>query len=148
MQTIKKLCVECKSEQYIWKNHSGNRYCKPCWHRIKNKVNSIKPKPVLKKNTKPIKKVSSKMSAQLTIYNKMRKTFLEKYPLCQASLVNCSLQSTDIHHMKGRGKYLIDPTTWLSVCRTCHNWIEENPKDAIVLGFLIKIGYTNQKKRK
>ena len=51
MKAKKKLCVGCKSEQYIWKNHSGNRYCKPCWHRIKDKVNSIKTKPVLKKNT-------------------------------------------------------------------------------------------------
>ena len=75
MKAKKKLCVGCKSEQYIWKNHSGNRYCKPCWHRIKDKVNSIKTKPVLKKNTKPIKKVSSKMSVQLTIYTKLRRVF-------------------------------------------------------------------------
>ena len=144
MQAKKKLCVGCKSEQYIWKNQSGNRYCKSCWHRIKGKVNSIKPKPVLKKNTKPIKKVSSKMSAQLTIYNKLRKTFLEKYPLCQASLPGCSLQSTDVHHMKGRGKYLNDPTTWLSVCRTCHNWIEENPIESEQLGFSNKKSKSNE----
>ena len=138
MKAKKKLCVGCKSEQYIWKNHSGNRYCKPCWHKIKDKVNSIKPKPVLKKNTKPIKKVSSKMSAQLTIYNKLRRTFLEKNPLCQASLHNCTLQSTDVHHKKGRGKYLNDPTTWLSVCRSCHMWIEEHPVEATEMGFTDK----------
>ena len=78
------------------------------------------------------------MSAQLTIYNKLRKTFLEKYPLCQASLHNCNLKSTDVHHKKGRGKYLNDPTTWLSVCRSCHNWIEEHPVEAT------EMGYTNK----
>ncbi len=136
MQAKKKLCVGCKSEQYIWKNHSGNRYCKPCWHRIKEKVIIAKPKPVLsKKVTKPIRKVSAKMSVQLTIYTKMRRSFLEKHPGCQAHLHNCNLLSTDVHHKKGRGPYLNDPTTWLSVCRPCHNWIEEHPIEAIEMGF-------------
>jgi hypothetical protein len=135
----KKLCVGCKSEQYIWKNQSGNRYCKTCWYRIKEKVIITKPKPVLsKKITKPIKKVSSKMSVQLTIYTKLRRTFLEKYPLCQASLHNCNLQSTDVHHKKGRGKHLNDPTTWLSVCRSCHNWIEDHPVESTEMGFTNK----------
>ena len=31
-----------------------------------------------------------------------------------------------------------DITTWLSVCRTCHNWIELNPIDAQELKFSIK----------
>tara|TARA_R100000541_G_C1890612_1_gene83492 strand:- start:368 stop:805 length:438 start_codon:yes stop_codon:yes gene_type:complete len=137
MKVKKKLCVGCKSEQYIWKNQSGNRYCKPCWHKIKGQVSSIKTKPVLIKNTKPIRKVSSKMSVQLTIYTKLRRTFLEKYPLCQAVLNNCTMQSTDVHHKKGRGPYLNDPTTWLSVCRTCHNWIEEHPIESIEMGYSI-----------
>jgi hypothetical protein len=133
----KKLCVGCKKEQYIWKNQSNNLYCKPCWHRIKDKVNLIKIKPVLKKNTKPIKKVSSKMSVQLTIYTRLRIKYLEKYPLCNAALPQCTLQSTDIHHKKGRGVYLNDPTTWLSVCRSCHDWIETHPQEAIKMNYTI-----------
>ena len=38
---------------------------------------------------------------------------------------------------KGRGKYLLDTSTWLSVCRNCHNWIETHPEDAKELGFSI-----------
>ena len=129
MQTKKKLCVGCKSEQYIWKNHKGNRYCKFCWAKVKE----VKPIPV--KNIKPLRKVSAKMSVQLTIYTKMRRSFLEKHPGCQAHLNNCNLLSTDVHHKKGRGPYLNDPTTWLSVCRPCHNWIEEHPIEAIEMGF-------------
>ena len=45
------------------------------------------------------------------------------------------LKATDVHHMKGRGKYHLDTTTWLAVCRNCHMWIEENTVDAIELGF-------------
>tara|TARA_R100000951_G_scaffold109330_4_gene106290 strand:+ start:1467 stop:1649 length:183 start_codon:yes stop_codon:yes gene_type:complete len=55
--------------------------------------------------------------------------------MCQAKIHQCSLKSTDVHHMRGRGKYHLDTTTWLSVCRNCHNWIELNPVDAKELGF-------------
>ena len=78
------------------------------------------------------------MSALDTVYFKLRKNFLYKYPLCGAALPNCTSQSTDIHHMKGRGKYYNDLSTWLSVCRTCHNWIETHPIEAIELGLSIK----------
>ena len=67
------------------------------------------------------------------LYGKLRRVFLTKHPMCQAALPNCNKQSTDIHHMKGRGEYHNDTTTWLSVCRSCHTWIEENPKEAIEL---------------
>ena len=133
MQIKKKLCVGCKNEQYIWKSNGKYKYCKRCW------LAKVPTKPLkqtfIKPTNKPIRNKSSKMSAQLTIYTKMRKTFLEKYSMCQAHLNKCTLQSTDIHHMKGRGKYLNDPTTWLSVCRVCHNWIEKNPTEAQEMGF-------------
>mgnify|MGYP003124788755 FL=1 len=75
------------------------------------------------------------MSAQLTVYTQVRRVFMEKHPMCEARLPGCNTHSTDVHHKKGRGKHLLDTTTWLSVCRTCHNWIEEHPKDAIQLGY-------------
>ena len=34
---------------------------------------------------------------------------------------------------KGRGAYHNDVSTWLSVCRTCHNWIELNPIEDLFL---------------
>jgi hypothetical protein len=70
-----------------------------------------------------------------TQYTKLRKEFLLKRPMCQAKLHHCSLKSTDVHHMKGRGKYHLDTSTWLSVCRNCHNWIEVHPEEAKELGF-------------
>jgi len=39
--------------------------------------------------------------------------------------------------MKGRGKYHLDTTTWLSVCRSCHMWIEENPDAAEQFGYTL-----------
>ncbi len=70
-------------------------------------------------------------------YSKLRKQFLSERSVCRAKIHNCSIQATDVHHMKGRGKYHLDTTTWLPVCRNCHMWIETNPEDAKELGYSI-----------
>ena len=70
-------------------------------------------------------------------YSKLRKEWLATRSVCQAKIYKCMLKSTDVHHKKGRGKYLLDTSTWLSVCRNCHMWIEEHPQDAKDLGFSI-----------
>ena len=71
-------------------------------------------------------------------YSKLRRNYLEERSVCKAKIHNCSLLATDIHHMKGRGPYLLDTSTWLPVCRSCHNWIENNPEDSYDLGFSLK----------
>ena len=57
---------------------------------------------------------------------------------CEHCEVWCRSESAFIHHKKGRGKYHNDVNTWLSVCRSCHNWIELNPIEAEELGLSIK----------
>lgn len=135
MKIKRKLCVGCNREQFIWKSEGKYKYCKRCWL---TKV-PAEYKPLNKKYTtqskKPIRLKSSKMTALDTVYTAMRKVYLTKYPMCNARLMGCSLSSTDIHHKKGRGKYQNDPTTWLSVCRNCHDWIEENPIEAKELNY-------------
>ena len=81
---------------------------------------------------------SRKMQKTDTKYSKLRIKFLTNYPMCQAALNNCTNQSTDVHHKKGRGIYHNNITTWLSVCRNCHNWIELHPIEAQELGFTLK----------
>lgn len=70
-------------------------------------------------------------------YSKLRKQFLSEKPICRAKIHNCSIKATDVHHMRGRGSYHLDTTTWLPVCRNCHMWIETNPEDAKELGYSI-----------
>ena len=84
-----------------------------------------------------MKKVSTKLAQEQREYSKLRKTWLAEHPMCQAKINRCTLRSTDVHHKKGRGKHLLDASTWLSVCRNCHNWIETHPEDAKELGFSI-----------
>ena len=85
-----------------------------------------------------MKNKSKKMQRIDSKYSKLRRVFLNDYPMCQAALPRCSHKSTEVHHKKGRGKYHNDVTTWLSVCRSCHTWIELNPIEAEELGFSIK----------
>jgi hypothetical protein len=127
MLTKKKLCSNCNTEQFIWKNDKGNKYCKYCWYKSK----SIDAKPL--KRT-PIKQKSKKMQVIDSAYSKLRIKFLEQNPMCQAALHCCTGSSTDVHHKKGRGEYHLVVSTWLSSCRSCHMYIEEHPKEAIELG--------------
>jgi hypothetical protein len=128
IQPKKKICDSCETEQIIWKNHNGNKYCKPCWLK-----QSFSPLP--KKTNKSIKPKADKQDPLDKLYSVMRIKFLQEYPGCQARLQGCTLQSTDVHHKKGRGLYYLDKNTWLSVCRSCHNWIENNPAEAKELNF-------------
>ena len=84
-----------------------------------------------------MKSKSRKMQRIDAKYSKLRREFLTNYPMCQAALPRCTHKSSEVHHKKGRGIYHNDVTTWLSVCRNCHNWIELNPIDAQELGFSI-----------
>jgi len=85
-----------------------------------------------------MKKKSSKRSKLDNQYLKQRKAYFLKpgNSICKARLPGCSLRATDIHHRKGRlGTNLLDTSTWLPLCRSCHNWIEIHPEEAKLLGF-------------
>jgi len=79
----------------------------------------------------PVKKISNKSEGQKireNIYKDLRKIYLNKNQKCE---VNNSHKSTEIHHISGRnGDRLNDVKFFLAVCRECHRWIHENPKEA------------------
>ena len=56
-------------------------------------------------------------------YLKLRNIYLQANPDCEVKLKGCTGQSEDIHHSKGRGKNLLDVTTFIAVCRNCHDYI-------------------------
>ena len=131
MKHKKKNCNGCESLQFIWKNDKGNRYCKNCWYKAKEPL----AKPLKKKQINP---KSKKMQIIDVAYTKFRKKFMQDKPMCEASLPGCNKASTDVHHKKGRGENHLVVSTWMSVCRQCHTWIEEHPKESIELGYSIK----------
>ncbi len=124
----RKLCNNCNTEQFIWKNDKGSRYCKSCWYKAKQPTT----KPLARKRINP---KSKKMQVLDLAYSKLRRKFMEENPMCEAALHCCNGGATDVHHKKGRGQYHLVVSTWLSVCRPCHNYIEEHPDEAIELGY-------------
>ena len=48
----------------------------------------------------------------------------------------CGKQATDIHHKKGRGKYLCNITTFMATCRPCHMYLHDNVKWAREKGYI------------
>ena len=123
----KKTCSNCGEERYIWKTVGRDRYCISCTAIL------FPPKPLIK-NVVKINPVSKKRKKDNEIYSRLRKDFLLRNLFCSAKLHGCTRYVDDIHHKKGRGKYFLDTTTWIGVCRSCHRWITENSRQAIELG--------------
>ncbi len=82
-----------------------------------------------------MRRFSKKMAGNLRIYRTLRRDFLIDNPICGVLASKCTLQSTQIHHKKGRGVNLTNVETFLACCFNCHRWIEEHPKEAKELGY-------------
>lgn len=127
----KKLCSNCNTDQFIWKNDRGSRYCKSCWYRSKDNKKPLQRKPINKKSKKTI--------ALDSVYTVLRRKFMEEKPMCEAGLSCCNGPSTDVHHKNAgsnRSEYYLVVETWLAVCRPCHDYIHTHPKEARELGLL------------
>ena len=126
----KKVCSGCNTEQYIWKRHLGQPFCKSCWS-----CHESKDKPKTKVPSK-LKQKSDKQKAIDKAYTLMRKEYLTKHPMCEIKLPGCNGQACDIHHTAYRGINTLAQATWLAACRECHSWVHLEPKLARKLGFL------------
>lgn len=72
------------------------------------------------------------MAALMRIYLKRRAEFLENNPNC----VRCGQRATEVHHAAGRvGDLLLAEENWLPVCRPCHIWITDHPREAVEQGY-------------
>jgi hypothetical protein len=121
IQAKLKKCAGCNQLKHIWKSDKKDKYCKECWYTIE-KPKSISP-------------VSKKRRGEMDEYSRLRDAFLTAKPRCEAKLVGCTGVSTDVHHSKGRvGDNYLNIGTWVSLCRSCHKFVEENPLEAKELG--------------
>ena len=72
-------------------------------------------------------------------YLKLRERFLTENPICQVSVAGCMNGSTDVHHTyagSNRDAFYLVQSTWLSVCRNCHDHIHSHPAESRILGWL------------
>ena len=133
MQKKLKECDGCQKMTVIWKNFEGNRYCKYCWSCHSNNIKSQKPSKSI------IPQVSSRKKKKDLEYSKLRKRYLEDNNICRVDVKGCTKKATDIHHTyagSNRDTYYLIQSTWIPVCRNCHNWIHANPKEARKLNYL------------
>lgn len=135
MKSKLKECDGCQKMTVIWKNHEGNRYCKYCWSCHSSNKNLNKPQ----KPNVPIPRVSAKRKQKDAEYSKLRERYLTGNSLCRVKVDGCSSTATDVHHTyagSNRDTYYLVQSTWLPVCRNCHNWIHSNPQKARTLKYL------------
>ncbi len=125
-----KPCKTCGDPSYLWAH--GN--CKNCDGMLRAKAEIVKQQEIPVCKPFKINKVSTKQAKLNAAYNVLATQFKKDNPYCKACLDDCTLATTDIHHMQGRGEYLMDTSTWLPTCRSCHNWIELNVEKAKELG--------------
>lgn len=85
--------------------------------------------------TKQIKKVSTRQQKLNAAYKVLRDQFMKKHPTCQARLAHCTGVSTECHHSRGRGEYLLDDSTFFALCGNCHRYLETHPEISKALGF-------------
>jgi len=128
-----KTCDGCEKETVIWKNHEGYKYCKNCWSCHSSKDNTQKP------TKSAIPPVSSKRKKKDAEYLKLRERYLSDNPLCMVKVNGCSHNATDVHHKfsgSDRDTYYLVQSTWLAVCRNCHDFLHLNPKLSREMGWL------------
>ncbi|MEK6882702.1 MAG: hypothetical protein AABY22_23975 [Nanoarchaeota archaeon] len=99
------------------------------------------PKPEKKEKSKPkrIAPRSAKRIEDNKEYLVKKDLFLETHKICEAGKEECAKHAVEVHHTysgKDRDKYFLDESTWLAVCRHCHDWIHINSKEARKLGLL------------
>ena len=80
-----------------------------------------------------MKRISEKRMKEGKEYSKKRSQFLTELPMCEVCL---RANSTDVHHIAGRGKNYLNKETWLSTCRSCHDKIHREPIWAREKGYL------------
>lgn len=105
----------------------------------KPKKNKKKPYKGLKRTgtlkKTPLKKVSAKQSRILQSYYEKKKVYMRHHPNCE--MPNCNRKAVDLHHKAGRGKNTDNESTFMAVCRCCHDLIHSNANWARKEGYLI-----------
>lgn len=87
-----------------------------------------------------MKRISDRQRIRLKEYSVVRKIYLNEHGLC----AKCGGKASDIHHKRGKlGALLTRTEHFVSVCRDCHHWIHDHPKESRELGLLCEKGQWN-----
>jgi len=87
------------------------------------------------KRRKPIRKVSARQAKLNREWQKLKRELLDKYLCCEC--FGCLKKPTQVHHKRGRGRFLLDKRFLMAVCAPCHDKIHRCPKWATEHGYMI-----------
>lgn len=88
-------------------------------------------------NRSRIRPVSKRRAAQNRVRARLRLEMVGKP--CEAQLEGCAYTGTDWHERlsRARGGSPIDVENRVWLCRPCHSWVTEHPREATELGLLV-----------
>jgi hypothetical protein len=107
------------------------------WNKVKRK-SFEKNKGKVKKWKRPAP-VGERLKVDRAIYSVLSKDYLRDHPICECGRPECEKkEATEIHHKRGRGRFLNVVEYFLAVSRKCHNWIGDHSKEAMALGLVLR----------
>jgi len=85
-----------------------------------------------------VKAVKSKRHSINLQYGLLRAPFMLERPRCRVLGPSgpCGRPTTDLHHRKGRGRHMLDESTWMAVCAECHHGFHNQLR-----GWAARMGY-------
>ena len=83
------------------------------------------------KQQKRIATYSCKRKEENKIYDAESKEYRKQNPECAIKSPICTGRTQGVNHKKGRGKYLLDKSTWESACNPCNWYCEQNHQWAV-----------------
>lgn len=126
--------------QHIDRKVFADGRCKPCAMIIYAQKRSEKLRAIPISEKKKPSQISTQRTLLNTIYKMLCAELKPKHKKCQANLLGCSKNATEIHHMRGkRGILLILSTFFKYVCNNCHRHITTNSAEAKELGLSLPI---------
>lgn len=100
-----------------------------------------KPKQVRKR----VRPVSEKRKELNKEYANLAEQFKIDNPDCYAKIENiCTGKTEDVHHSRGRGRYLLEVSSFIPVCRNCHIYVTDHPADSLKRGLSFSRLETNE----
>lgn len=88
------------------------------------------------KPVKPIPKVSDKQKIADREYKKLIQLKLKNNPNCEMKTPACTGKAQGGHHVKRRGKNLMNEGKLILSCNACNTWVEANHQQAKEMGLL------------
>jgi hypothetical protein len=124
-----KKCPTCGKMGLIWSKRHGCKLCSIKLATTNTNTNRLSTKRN-KISTRSVKEIAR----QVKYRQALREIANERGEQCEICMQN---PFSEHHHIAGRiGDKLWDKNNILRVCRTCHRWVHNHPKEARLHGYL------------